>query len=94
MFSFTSMGGKIDKTINDTRGPYTFRLYGENYHRLGSLLPNEGQSPKWAQLYIYDTENEIRNRLSAIWYASLSSYSFDQIICINISHPCILTNYE
>ncbi|MDV3166741.1 MAG: hypothetical protein Q8807_03825, partial ['Waltheria sp.' little leaf phytoplasma] len=31
---------------------------------LGSLLPSPGQSPRFAQLYIYDTENELSNRLS------------------------------
>ncbi|XP_020082238.1 uncharacterized protein LOC109705866, partial [Ananas comosus] len=33
---------------------------------MGSLLPIDGQQPKFAQLYIYDTENEIDNRLKAI----------------------------
>ena len=62
MFSFTSMGGKVDKSINNGRGPYVFRLSGENYHRLGSLLPSNGAKPKFSQLYIYDTDNEISNR--------------------------------
>ena len=32
------------------------------YHRIGSLLPEDGQQPKFAQLYIYDTEYENNNR--------------------------------
>ncbi|KAG5610821.1 hypothetical protein H5410_022102, partial [Solanum commersonii] len=66
MFSFTSMGGKVDVSINQTRGPRTFRLFGQNYHQIGSLLPPEGSTPKFAQLYIYDTENEVANRISAV----------------------------
>ncbi|CAH9146788.1 unnamed protein product, partial [Cuscuta epithymum] len=31
MFSFTSMGGKIDTQINDGRAPRVFRLNGQNY---------------------------------------------------------------
>ena len=62
MFSFTSMGGKIDKSINKGKGPYVFRLSGQNYHSMGSLLPNVGETPKFSQLYIYDTENEEVNR--------------------------------
>ncbi|XP_076907529.1 uncharacterized protein LOC143564012 [Bidens hawaiensis] len=62
MFSFTSMGGKIDHSINRGNAPYTFRLSGENYHCLGSLLPLEGCKPQFSQLYIYDTENEVSNR--------------------------------
>ncbi|XP_076934857.1 uncharacterized protein LOC143601293 [Bidens hawaiensis] len=64
MFSFTSMGGKIDHSINRGNAPYTFRLSGENYHCLGSLLPLDGRKAQFSQLYIYDTENEISNRQS------------------------------
>ena len=58
MFSFTSMGGKIDKEVNKGRGPYCFKMGGQNFHKIGSLLPDEGKEPKFAQLYIYDTEHE------------------------------------
>ncbi|KAI3507904.1 hypothetical protein L1887_22900 [Cichorium endivia] len=62
MFSFTSMGGKVDSSINKGKGPYIFRLSGQNYHRMGCLLPANGMKPKFSQLYIYDTENENSNR--------------------------------
>ncbi|CAI0422981.1 unnamed protein product [Linum tenue] len=39
-------------------------ICGENYHRIGSLLPAEGERPKFAQLYMFEPENEIDNRLS------------------------------
>lgn len=66
MFSFTSMGGKIDTSLNTKgRGPYTFVLNGQNHHYLGSLLPDEGDNPIYSQMYIHDTENEIQNRISA-----------------------------
>ncbi|CAN7091800.1 unnamed protein product, partial [Brassica rapa subsp. narinosa] len=38
-----------------------FQLQGENYHLMGSLKPPNGE-PKFGQLYIVDTENEIVNR--------------------------------
>lgn len=59
MFSFTSMGGNIDRSLNNGNAPPVFRMYGQNYHSIGSLLPNQGTSPTFAQLYIYDTENEV-----------------------------------
>ncbi|GKA77872.1 hypothetical protein Tco_0784409 [Tanacetum coccineum] len=65
MFSFTSFGAKIDNSINTGRAPYTFRINEQNYHRMGSLLPAEGMPPKFAQLYFFDTQNEVRNRTSA-----------------------------
>jgi len=48
MFSFTSMGGRIDTSMNDGNGPPTFVLNGKNYHQIGSLLPMEGKDPKFA----------------------------------------------
>ncbi|XP_072066853.1 uncharacterized protein [Arachis hypogaea] len=66
MFQFTSMGAKIDRGINASRGPPTFILCGENYHLIGSLIPPEGNIAKFAQLYIVDSQNEVRNRMSAI----------------------------
>ncbi|KAK9674185.1 hypothetical protein RND81_12G216800 [Saponaria officinalis] len=53
MFSFTSMGGKIDQSVNQGRGTYTFRMGGQNAHLIGSLLPQNQCPPKFCQLYIY-----------------------------------------
>ncbi|XP_071699902.1 uncharacterized protein [Rutidosis leptorrhynchoides] len=66
MFAFTSMEGKIDKSINNGRGPNVFRMSGKNCHRTGSLLPNDGYSPKFSQLFIYDTENEVHHRMNSV----------------------------
>lgn len=65
MFSFTSMSEEIDASVNNGRGPFVFRLYGQNFHQIGSLLPAPGQSPAFAQLYIFDIQNEVTNRISA-----------------------------
>jgi hypothetical protein len=43
MFSMTSMGAKIDNEVNEGCGPYIYRINGENYRRLGSLMPIDGQ---------------------------------------------------
>ncbi|XP_028801017.1 uncharacterized protein LOC114756253 [Neltuma alba] len=66
MFSFTSMGGKIDYSKNSGGGPYSFVLSGINYHRIGSLLPPKGSKLVYSQLYIYDTDNEVCNRISTV----------------------------
>jgi hypothetical protein len=65
MFAFTSTGGIVDKNINNGHAPYVFRMHGQNYHHIGTLLPEEGTRPRWAQLYIYDTEHEVSNRISS-----------------------------
>ncbi|XP_058741411.1 uncharacterized protein LOC131613788 [Vicia villosa] len=62
MFSFTSPGMKFDNTVADGGGPPTLRLHGQTCHRIGTLIPKDGR-PQYAQLYIFDTDSEIDNRL-------------------------------
>ncbi|CAN6893335.1 unnamed protein product [Brassica oleracea var. botrytis] len=66
VFSFTSLGGKIDRSAPQGSGPKMVVLQGENYHLMGSLKPPPGEDPKFGQLYIVDTDNEIQNRSSII----------------------------
>ncbi|KAI5403349.1 hypothetical protein KIW84_050784 [Lathyrus oleraceus] len=66
MFTFTSPGAKLDNRFNKGRGPPTLRIQGQSCHHIESLLPHEGQPLKFAQLHIYDTENEIRNRMDGL----------------------------
>lgn len=66
LFALTSMGGKVDNKINEGNAPYVFRLNGQNHHKIGSLLPPVGEEPKFTQLYIHDTENEVQNRLNIL----------------------------
>ena len=68
MFAFTSTGIKLDKSINDSRGPPTIRIHGQPCHRIGNLLPMPRKEPNFAQLYIFDTDNEVQNRIYAMRY--------------------------
>ncbi|KAL8121947.1 hypothetical protein AgCh_018613 [Apium graveolens] len=61
IFSFTSIGGKVDHSINRGKTPYVYRLNGQNHHVFGYLIPNEGDDLKFCQLYIYDTKHEVEN---------------------------------
>jgi hypothetical protein len=47
MFAFTSTG-IVDKNINKGHAPYVFCMHGQNYHHIGTLLPEEGTNPRWA----------------------------------------------
>lgn len=62
LFAFTSLGGKVNRSIPNGRGPSMFQIQGSNYHLMGSLKPLDGDFPKFGQLYIVDTENEVENR--------------------------------
>ena len=70
VFSFTSLGADVgplqDRTLNDGRGPYTFRIQGSICHKIGTLLPNQGDQPAFAQIYVFDTrmEAQIDRRMS------------------------------
>ncbi|XP_071698893.1 uncharacterized protein [Rutidosis leptorrhynchoides] len=83
MFSFTSFGARIDHSFNRGRGPYTFRISGQTYHRIGSLLPEEGRQPRYAQLYFYDTQNEAKNRMSA-FLGNNSRDAIDETLTTNL----------
>ncbi|CAG8788683.1 28086_t:CDS:2, partial [Gigaspora margarita] len=64
LFAFTSMGVHLDQHFaNGKTGIYTFCAQGNMYYAIGSFLPPAEDSPKYLQLYIYDTEHKINNRL-------------------------------
>ncbi|PIN26452.1 DNA helicase PIF1/RRM3 [Handroanthus impetiginosus] len=60
------MGGRIDRSVQNGRAPPCFRICGENYHRIGSLLPPPGGMDGFVQLYVCEPENEVHNRLNAV----------------------------
>lgn len=47
------------------------------------MIPNIGSTPKFAQLYIYDTENEITNRIGALSSAN-NSKTFESSIVADL----------
>ncbi|XP_035837979.1 uncharacterized protein LOC110942640 [Helianthus annuus] len=51
------------------------KISGQNAHSLGSLLPKPGNKPKFSQLYIYDTENELLNRTTLFGDSTTQSSS-------------------
>jgi len=74
MLCFTSMGGKVRSNSRGGGGPPQFILSGQNFHQIGSLILDEGSTPKFVQLYIYDTLNEISKRCSHFRYKSYWVY--------------------
>ncbi|XP_013726652.1 uncharacterized protein LOC106430407 [Brassica napus] len=62
IFSFTSLGGKVERSAQKGKGPPMLVLQGENHHLIGSLTPNNDSQAKFGQLYIADTENETNKK--------------------------------
>lgn len=52
--------------INIGSKPYVFKICGQLHHLMGLVLQSKGKCPKYAQLYICDTRNEISNPINAI----------------------------
>ena len=69
--AMTSVGRHLDDSLNNGRGPYTFKLHGELIHRAGSLLPEVDNPPVYSQLYIYDNAAALRYRTSNTHNAEL-----------------------
>jgi len=60
--------GKIVHTTNDGDGPTYFVLRGQNYHHMGSMMSKSDSRPNFAQIYIYDTQNESMNQYKHFRY--------------------------
>uniref|UniRef100_A0A2N9FGK8 Helitron helicase-like domain-containing protein n=1 Tax=Fagus sylvatica TaxID=28930 RepID=A0A2N9FGK8_FAGSY len=57
-------GGKVDYSVNRGSAPYVFRLNGQNYHKIGSLLPVDGEKPKMARdRFIESDVRDVKIRL-------------------------------
>ncbi|CAG8637245.1 13302_t:CDS:2 [Cetraspora pellucida] len=65
--AFTSIGANIDDSVTSVGGVYMFRIHGKMYHNIGSLLlAQPGASPHFAQIYVYDTEHKLQNRMNVM----------------------------
>ncbi|KAL3652194.1 hypothetical protein CASFOL_001875 [Castilleja foliolosa] len=83
MFSMTSFGAKINDAINDGRGPYVFKVSGQVSHWIGSMCPPNNEAPRFLQLYIYDTANEVSNRLQFFNNSHHRQLSEDVVRCLS-----------
>ncbi|CAI9279766.1 unnamed protein product [Lactuca saligna] len=72
MFSMTSFGANVDEDVNDNRGTYVFKISGQISHKIGSLCPDPIKGPRFLQLYLFDTGNEVENRLRPFDHPSKS----------------------
>mmetsp|Transcript_13935 Transcript_13935/g.25807 ORF Transcript_13935/g.25807 Transcript_13935/m.25807 type:complete len:491 (-) Transcript_13935:4232-5704(-) len=62
-FSFVSNGLKLDRDLANMReGVYSYRVHGELYHLMGSLLPQDDNAPTFSQIYMYDPDFQVERR--------------------------------
>ena len=60
---FASMHVSGEEYVFKTKGPYCYMISGQVYHALSQMQPEHGRKPNFSQIYIYDQENELDNRL-------------------------------
>ena len=48
-----------------TQGPYCYRISRQVYHVLSQMHPKHDKKPSFSQIYIYDQQNELDNRLQS-----------------------------
>lgn len=92
LYAFTSMGARIDQAINRCGGPYVFQICGQVYHRIGSLVLCANSPPRFVELYIYDTENEVTNTIHALDPSEGAEGDLD--LCIVSDLMCMLDEYN
>ncbi|CAF1866631.1 unnamed protein product [Brassica napus] len=83
----------MDYSVVHAPGPYTIRIQGQTHHRIGSLIPRQGRPPEYLQLYIFDTGNEVRNRLNTMGQTSTEVVQFqsDTLQQIRDNHPLFMS---
>lgn len=78
---------KLDKELATSRqGVYTFRAQGQVYHDLPSLIPS-GNTPCYFQLYFYDTDKEVQNRLNVLSEISLDKSIVEKLMEVLSGSP-------
>ncbi|CAG8753967.1 1770_t:CDS:2, partial [Acaulospora morrowiae] len=53
ILAFTSMGAKIDERVIETQGVYNFHIQEEIHHYIGSLIPENQDSPSFINPYTH-----------------------------------------
>jgi hypothetical protein len=62
-FAFTSLGVKMDDRLTGN-GFRPFQIHGETYHQIGTLDPEPGNRPVYAQHYLYDGDEATEYRFA------------------------------
>ncbi|KAL6564974.1 hypothetical protein OROMI_016424 [Orobanche minor] len=83
--AFSSLGIRYDETlVKSNKGIYTLRIQGAIYHFIRDLMPAEGHG-RQLQLYFYEPEHELQNRLSQS--GDLNVHSLEDIIDLMRLNP-------
>ncbi|XP_035233479.1 uncharacterized protein LOC118205294 [Stegodyphus dumicola] len=77
LLSFASMGANIEMPTGS--GPYCFRIHGAIYHRTSHLHPPHAGQEQYAQLYILDSDQALRQRMNIFGNVALNAELLRQL---------------
>lgn len=61
--AWTSVGADVDQSMANARdGIYTYRIHGQLSHKIGSLIPAQGEQAKFGQIYFLDEQEQASRR--------------------------------
>ena len=64
LLSMASRNITGEKTnFGNSRGPPIFKISGSMFHLTPNVLPDPGQTPKFSQIYIYDSKQQVEERM-------------------------------
>ncbi|KAF8833488.1 hypothetical protein BDN67DRAFT_916869, partial [Paxillus ammoniavirescens] len=58
---------QVDNSVNNGHRPYVYKIHGEVYYHMGSLLPARDNTPVFRQLYVYDPAVALNSRMQQNW---------------------------
>ena len=73
-------------------GP-NFKIQGKMHHSIGSLLPEDGP-PKFAQIYFYDSDHELSNRLNHVENLNEDILAKFKRVCMNAIHTLLTSKLQ
>ena len=93
LFAFTSMKANLDRDLASQRaGTYTFRVSGVLNHFIASnIFPPQDTPPRFAQIYFYDEDFQLRERISC--FQDLNENTIKKLQVMIHQHNALLEKF-
>lgn len=90
LFQMTSFGAK---EIQEGFMP-TFKIQGQVYHRIGSLFPEEGDNPKFLQIYFTSESDQVTTRSNMLPNSNLKRSLIESLQTVLKDHNHLLQSLK
>jgi len=88
--AMTSVGRQLNHTLNNSGGPWVFKLHGQLTHRIRSLLSQPIFAPSHAQLYIYNIQYALQCHMARPVNSGLDPHTLQKLQnMLYCCHPAV-----